>query len=79
MPAVTLMRDNPTTLQREAWQAGKIVFAWTKQDIEKMHAESATCPAWGCFPTDRAGTACVRPNVRIEGLATTALNKGDAP
>ena len=67
MPAVTLMRDNPETLQREAWQNGKMVFTWTKQEIEKMHKESATCPAWGCFPYRWPGV--VRPNANVTGLA----------
>lgn len=33
---------------REAWQNGKVVFRWSKDEIEKMHAEAPeTVPAFG--------------------------------
>ena len=69
MSRLTTMRDNPKTLLREAWQCGKCVFTWTKTDIEKMNKETPHIPAWGCFPADRPGTATMRPNADVTGLA----------
>jgi hypothetical protein len=48
MPIKTVMRDNPDTGRREAWQNGRIAYRWTRQEIEKMHTEAPNIvPAWG--------------------------------
>ena len=49
MAQITLMKDNPRTRMREAWQNHRIVFSWSRRDIDAMHKEAPqTVPAWGC-------------------------------
>lgn len=70
MAIQTMMRDNPITMMREAWQNGKCAYRWTKIDIDAMHKEAPeTVPAWGCFPAKKAGYATMMPNVKLRGCA----------
>ena len=54
MSIFTTYRDNEHTGYREAWQNGKHVYKWTRQEIEAMHQESPeTVWAWGKVPFER--------------------------
>lgn len=51
MAYVTMMVDRMGRQRREAWQNGKLVFSWTKEEVDAMHAEKGSgVPPWGAYP-----------------------------